>query len=208
MTVDGVKQIVTPTGGNNLVGVRLADGKTLWQVKLVGSSYFPTYSTPLVDGATVYYSVTGGKAGKGGKGSQGYTTAVKIDKKGDSFTATEIWKKDFSAAGYHTPLFKDGMIYGVSTGKTFFCADAKTGDELWKDSTRRGECGSILDAGPVLLSLTSDSRLVAFKASRKEYVELARYTVSDEETWCVPIVAGNRIYVKDKGGFLTLWAIE
>ena len=28
------------------------------------------------------------------------------------------------------------------------------------------------------------------------------------ETWCVPIVAGNRIFVKDKAGSLTLWTLE
>ena len=36
MTVDGTKQIVTPTGGGNLVGVNLANGKLLWQVKVGG----------------------------------------------------------------------------------------------------------------------------------------------------------------------------
>lgn len=202
MTVDGTKQIVTPTGTSNLVGVNLADGKLLWQVKLVGNSYFPSYSTPLIDGPNVYYSVTGGK------GPKGYTTAIKIEKKGDTFTATELWKKNIAAAGYHTPLLKDGLIFGVNPGKTFYCLDAKTGEELWQDTRQRGTCGSILDAGPVLLSLTSDSKLVAFKASAKEYVEVAKYTVSNEETWSVPIVAGNRVFVKDKGGSLTLWTIE
>jgi outer membrane protein assembly factor BamB len=203
MTVDGTKQVVTPTGSNNLVGVRLADGKQLWQVKLVGTRYFPNYSTPLVDGSTVYYSVTGGKGAKGS-----YFTALKIEKKGDTFTATELWKKNFSANEYHTPLLKDGMIFGVNPGKTFFCVDAKTGAELWKDSKTRGKCGSILDVGPVLLSLNSDSKLVAFKASDKEYIEVAKYTVSTEETWSVPIIAGNRVFVKDNGGNLTLWTIE
>ena len=202
MTVDGTKQIVTPTGSNNLVGVNLADGKSLWQVKLVGGSYFPNYSTPLIDGPNVYYSVTGGT------GAKGYTTALKIEKKSDAFTATELWKKNVSAAAYHTPLFKDGLIFGVNPRNNFFCLDAKTGDELWSDTKERGKCGSILDAGPVLLSLTSDSKLVVFKASNKEYMEVAKYTVSSAETWSVPIIAGNRVFVKDKGGSLTLWTIE
>jgi outer membrane protein assembly factor BamB len=202
MTVDGVKMVVTPTGSNNLVGVNLADGKELWQAKYGGVGYVGNYSTPLIDGPTVFYTA-GVKGGKGGN-----TVALKIEKKGDAFTATEIWKKNFAAAGYHTPLFKDGLLFGVSGGKTFFCVDAKTGDELWKDKTTRGECGSILDTGPVLLSLTSDSKLVAFKASNKEYMEVAKYTVSDSPTWAVPIIAGNRVFVKDKGGSLTLWTIE
>ncbi len=205
MTVAGVKQVVTPTGSNNLVGVNLADGKQLWQVKLEGTSYFANYSTPLVHGAMVYYSISAGKGGKGGN-----TIALKIEKKDDGFAANQVWKKPFAAAGYHTPLFSDdqGVIFGVSSAKTFFCFDAKTGEELWKDKTTRGDCGSILDAGPVLLSLTSDSKLVAFRASNKEYMEVAKYTVSDSPTWAVPIIAGNRVFVKDKAGALTLWTIE
>ena len=48
--------------------------------------------------------------------------------------------KTILAAGYHTPLYHDGLIFGVSSAKTFFCVDAKSGTELWKDNTRRGEC--------------------------------------------------------------------
>ena len=36
----------------------------------------------------------------------------------------------------------------------------------------------------------------------------AMYQVGDAETWCVPIVAGNRIFVKDKAGMLMLWSIQ
>ena len=42
-----------------------------------------------------------------------------------------------AADKYHTPVYKDGMIFGVaSAGRTFFCVDAKTGDKLWSDDTR------------------------------------------------------------------------
>ena len=53
-----------------------------------------------------------------------------------------------------------------------------------------------------------DKDLIAFKSSNKEYAEVAKYRVASAETWCVPIVAGKRIFVKDKGGALTLWTLE
>ena len=37
---------------------------------------------------------------------------------------------------------------------------------------------------------------------------VGQYTVSSSETWAEPIIAGNRAFVKDKGGSLTLWTIE
>jgi outer membrane protein assembly factor BamB len=209
MTVDGVKQVVTPFDGG-LVGVSAADGKFLWKVTSPVSGYANSYSTPVVEGATLVYSFStpvpkkaGGKGGGGGS-----MIALKIEKKGDAFTTTELWKKSFAPIGYVTPTLKDGLLYGVSSGLTFFCLDAKTGEQLWADSAKRGVCGSILDAGAVMLSLTSDSKLVAFEPSGTAYKQVAQYTVSNEETWGVPIIAGNRVYVKDKGGTLTLWTIE
>jgi outer membrane protein assembly factor BamB len=200
--VDGVKMIVTPAMGA-LAGVNLADGKGLWQTKL-GGGYQSNYSTPLTDGAMVYYTMAGGK-----KGGAGGTFALKIEKGEDGFKAGEVWRKTTSAGGYHTPLLHEGRIYGVSSaGNGFFCLDAKTGDSLWTDSTKRGQCGCIVDGGSVLLALTSDKDLVAFRPSGKEYNQVAKYRVADSETWCVPIIAGNRVFVKDKGGSLTLWTID
>jgi outer membrane protein assembly factor BamB len=200
---DGVKQIVTPFDGG-LAGVGFADGKLLWKVSIGATGTWQShYSTPIVVGSTVYYSSAPGKAGGAS------FTALKIEKKGDTFAANEVWQKKFAAHGYHTPLFKDGMIYGVSQPKrNFFCLDAMTGAELWKDDEQRGECGCILDVGPVLIALTADKDLIVFKASNKKYEEIAKYRVSDSPTWCVPILSGNRIYVKDKGGSLSLWTIE
>ena len=207
MTVDGVKQVVTPAFGA-LAGVGLADGKELWQVKL-GTNYQNNYSTPLIYGDTVIYSET--PAGK--KGGPGGTMALKIAKKDGAFTATELWKKPLAAAGYHTPLLKGDLVFGVNTAMNFYCMDAKTGDTLWTDKEKQGQCGCILDAGSVLLALSSDQQLIVFEPSSKEYKEIARYKVGDDETWAVPIVTGNRIYVKDDGkkkkiGSLTLLTIE
>jgi outer membrane protein assembly factor BamB len=201
MTVDGTKQIVTPAEKSmkekSIVGISVADGKLLWQVP-----FSPRYTsgTPIVDGQTVI--VSGQGAG---------TEALKIEKKGDGFTANELWKKTQSANQYNTPVLKDGSLYGLAPagrGNTnIFCMDAKTGDVLWTDKTSRGDCGTILDAGSVLLALTSDSNLVAFKPDKKEYAELAKYKVADTPTWAYPIITGNRVFVKDKDS-LILWTIE
>lgn len=195
LTVDGVKMVVTPAMGT-LAGVSLSDGKLLWESK-IAPGYQSTYSTPLIDGATVYYTSAGGK-----------TFALKIEKAANGFQATEVWKKPYAANSYHTPVLAEGLLFGVaSSGRGIFCASARTGELLWTDKTQRGQCGSILNAGTVLLEL-SDKELVAFRPSAKGYAEVAKYTVTANDVWCVPIVAGKRIYVKDKGGALTLWMLE
>ena len=192
MTVEGTKQIVTLTS-QSVVGVGAADGKLLWQVP-----FKARYNsvTPIVDGQTVFYA---------GEGSG--TAAVKVEKKGDDFAAKELWAKKDGPGKYNTPMLKDGLLFGLTSGRNFYCMKAETGEVLWTDSTRRGECGAVLDAGEVLLALTSDSQLVAFKPGDKEYVETAKYKVADSATWASPIISGNRVFVKDKDS-LTLWTME
>ena len=199
MTADGIKQVVTPTP-TSVAGVALADGKLLWQFKFKGSSYFSGYGTPIIDGQTVIY-VAPAKYGRGS------TMAFKVEKKGDAFTAKELWKTNQLAYEYNTPVLKDGLLFGLSPSMNFFCADAKTGKMLWTDTTSRGKAGAVLAAGPVLLALTGNSELVAFEPSDKGYREVARYRVSATSGLPSPIIAGNRVFVKGPNS-LTLWTIQ
>jgi outer membrane protein assembly factor BamB len=201
MTVDGVKQLVAPTE-NTLAGVALADGKLLWEVKLPAGNWTINYDTPIIDGSAVIYFVAAKKVG-------GSAMAFKVEKKEGGFGTTELWNmKKLNADQYQTPVLRDGLLFGLTPGANLFCADAKSGNELWVDKTKRGECGATLNAGSVLFSLTSDKNLVAFKPSAEGFMEVAKYVVADEETWATPIVAGHRIYVRDKKGSLTLWTID
>jgi outer membrane protein assembly factor BamB len=201
-TLGGTKQVVTPTFGS-IAGVRLDDGKLLWRFKFGGTAYQSTYSTPLIDGSTVIYSAAAGKKG----GGAGGTVAFKVDKQGDEFTTKEVWRKSQSPYQYNTPVLRDGLIFGLSSGRSFYCADAKTGDVLWTDKSKRGECGAVLNAGPVILALTGDAELVAFQPSGSAFEEVARYKVSATPGLAYPIVAGNRVFVKGKDT-LTLWTIN
>src|SRR5262249_25822836 len=141
------------------------------------------------------------------KGPGGGMVAYKIEKKGDGFEATEAWKSTVTPYQYSTPVLKDGFLYGLAANKTFFCVDAKTGKEVWKDSVARGEAGGILSAGPVILALTEKPGLVAFEPNSKAYTEVATYKVSATPGYSHPIVSGNRVYVKGERD-LTLWTIE
>jgi outer membrane protein assembly factor BamB len=195
-TIDGTKQVVVLTSAN-LIGVALADGKILWSTPFpVKMGEYQT-ATPVIDGNTV---ICGG-------------TAFTIEKSGDKFEAKQAWKGTAPHL-YNTPVLKDGVIYGLAgtmgpRAKTtnIYAQDAKTGKELWKDGTNRGECGSILDAGPVLVELSSDDNLVVFKPDKTEFKEVAKYKVADSPTWAMPVLAGKRIYVKDKDS-LILWTVE
>jgi outer membrane protein assembly factor BamB len=191
MTVQGTKQLVTLTA-KSVIGLRLNDGKLLWQVPFAAAQGNNT--TPVIDGQTVIY--TG--QGKG-------TLAVKVEPQGDGFAATTVWTNSRLSARFTSPILKDGLLFGY-TGR-FFCADARTGTTLWSDSTSQGNSVALVDAGSVMLALTVNSELAAFKPSEKEYTELARIKVADTETWAHPVVAGKRLFIRDRES-VALWTFD
>ena len=58
----------------------------------------------------------------------------------------------------------------------------------------------------MLLALTPAAQLIVFAPSDKEFKQLASYKVADSPTYAYPVVAGNRLYIKDQNS-LTLWTI-
>jgi outer membrane protein assembly factor BamB len=194
MTAGGKKQLVILTGkdkqSGTLAGLDLADGKLLWQT----SSSQGDCTTPIVDGATVICS---------GQGSKGMF-AVKIAPQDAGFAATPLWANSQAGARFTTPVLKDGLLYGFNG--SFFCADAKTGATLWTDSAKRGQSASLLAAGSVVLALTVKGELIAFTPSNAKYTQLALIKVASAETWAHPVVAGDRIFVKDTET-VSLWTL-
>lgn len=196
LTVAGTKQLVTLTE-KSVVGVRVTDGQRLWQLPFLPQQRAYNIATPIVDGQTVIY--TGANRG---------THAVKIEKQGDGFAARELWSNPDLACQYNTPVLHDGLLFGLSNRGLLFCLNAQTGQTAWVDETPRdrGGFGPLVDAGAVLLALPSSGELIVFKPSDKQYEELARIKVADGSTYAFPVVAGNRIYVKDQDS-LALWTL-
>jgi outer membrane protein assembly factor BamB len=187
LTVDGVKQIVTLTE-KSIVGVGAADGKLLWQLPFPPARRAPNVATPIVDGQTVIYM--GAKRGM---------KAARIAKQGDGFTATEAWSNPDISTSFNTPVLRDGMLFGVSDRGNLFCVNAKDGKAAWTDAAQHGRgFAGVVDAGSVLLALPSTGDLIAYKPNGEKYEEVAKIKVADTSTYAHPVVAGNRIFVKDK----------
>jgi len=57
------------------------------------------------------------------------------------------------------------------------------------------------------MALPSSSELIVYKPSDKEYSELARIKVSETPSYSHPVIAGNRIFIKDQDT-VTMFVIE
>ncbi|MGA2498050.1 MAG: PQQ-binding-like beta-propeller repeat protein [Tepidisphaeraceae bacterium] len=213
LTADGVKQVVTMLE-RSVVGISMADGKLLWQLPAqTGGMGFYNAATPVVDGSTVY--ITG--SGSGFK-------ALKIEKKGDAFAATEVWNNADYGTAFNSPVLKDNMLFAIDSSGKFFCVDAKDGKTLWSGAAvaaagaapagggmggggmggrgggmgRGGNnYGALIDAGSVIIALPPNSELIAFKPDGKQYTEVARIKVAETPTFAFPVIAGSQVFVKD-----------
>ncbi|MBN2029044.1 PQQ-binding-like beta-propeller repeat protein [bacterium] len=187
ITVGNTKQIVTQTA-QNILGIAVADGKLLWKVQTTPVQRFYNSATPIIDGEIVIY--TG--QGKG-------TRALQVQKQGDSYVTSELWSNPDVGTGYNTPVLKDGMLYGISDRGNLYCMNAETGEMTWMDDVRySGNFGAIVDAGSVLLALPTTAELVVYEPNGQKYNELAKIKVAETETYAHPVIAGNRIYIKDQ----------
>jgi len=197
MTVNGTESIVTLTE-KSIVGIAVDDGKLLWSLPFPLQRRAYNAATPIIDGQTVIY--TG--AGRG-------TNAVKIEKQGDEFSTKELWSNPDVSVQFNTPVMKENMIFGSTSQSQLFCLDAATGMTAWMDTTKHDRSGfaSILDAGKVIIALPSSSQLIVYKPDSKAYTELASIKVAETPVYAHPVIAGNRIFIKDAEN-ITLWTIK
>lgn len=209
MTAGDTKMVVAETD-KSVVGIGAADGKLLWKTPFPvgggfgmggkggkGGGFGYNASTPVVEGQTVYFS-----------GSNRGTKALKVEKSGDGFTAKEVWSNPERSVKFSSPVVRKGVVYGLTARNELYAISAETGKGGWAAEVRgKDGYGSVVDVGPVLMSLTPAGQLVVFEPDEKEYKEVAAYKVSGTETYAYPVVSGNRVYIKDKDS-LTLFTIE
>ena len=195
MTFDNFKQVVMQTD-KTLLGLSVSDGKVLWKIPTPAESRYYNSSSPVIDGHEIYYS---------GQGLG--TRAVNITKKGNDYSVGELWRNPTIGTTYNTPVLKDGFLFGFSDRGYLYCLNASNGETAWADTTRNRDFGSVIDAGSVMLALSSTSNLVVFKPATDSYRQIALIMVAETPTYAHPLVSGNKIYIKDDQS-LTLYTVK
>ena len=196
LTVSGTKQLVA-VAEDGILGIGLAHGKRLWKVPIPPQSPAINSATPIIDGQTVIFH-----------GPPRGIVAVRIEKKGDGFAVKDLWANKDLAPTFNTPVLTGGLLFGLTKRGNLFCLDAKTGKKAWLDSARNGRSfGAIVDVGSAILALPNSSELIAFKPIATGYTELARIKVAETPTYAHPVIAGKRVFVRDKDS-VTMSTIE
>jgi outer membrane protein assembly factor BamB len=196
MEIAGVRQVVTQTQ-SHVVGLSLDKGTLLWKIPFT-TDYDQNAITPVVRGDVLIYS-----------GINQPVRAVRLVKRGDTWTTEPVWENPEVATYMSTPVLHGDHLYGFSHRKKgqFFCLDVKTGKTLWLGDGRQGENAAILAAPGLLFFLTNDARLRVARNDPRAFTALATYSVADSPTWAHPAIAAGRILVKD-AETLVAWSLE
>ena len=185
MIIDGKKHLIVQTE-KNLISLNLADGKLMWQMATPVQQRFYNAASPYIDGQTIYYT---------GQGTG--MKAIKVENSGNEYVTKELWTNPTIGAKWNTPVLKDGFLYGFTDQKRIYCLNSTTGQTAWIDNAVNSDFASIVDCGTVIIGLPSTANLIVFKPASTAYSEVIKYKVSETSVYSYPIVAGEKIYIKD-----------
>ncbi len=194
VNVGGKNQIVTLTEGS-IVGLDAATGQELW------SSPFPdewheNIVTPVWTGSHLIVS-----------GTRQGTHAFTLTQADGKWRATESWKNADVAMYMSSPVYGDGLIYGLSEKKKgqFVALDAKTGAARWTTEGREGDHASVLLTPKHLIYLTNNADMIVADRAANSFTIAKRYDdVATSQTWAVPIFLGTDLLIRDATGLTRL----
>jgi len=188
-TILGQRQVIFYLQ-KGLVAVSVKDGKALWRFAM--PFQVSTAASPVVAGDLVYCSAGYGVGG----------AVCKIAKKGNQFTATELWRlrgNKLVPSHWSPPVYKDGHLYGMFSFKEFGkgplkCVELATGKIKWEQPGFGA--GNVILVKDKLAALTDDGRVVIVEATPKAYKELAQAKVIEGKCWSTPAWSDGRLYVR------------
>jgi len=194
--IAGTRQIVTQTQGK-LVGVDVQTGALLWEHPFA-SSNFTNSLTPVRYGQSFILS-----------NNTLPTTAVTVERQNGRWVPQVVWQNADVPMRMSNGVIAGDVFFSLSTRNSgqYFTLDAKTGNTLWTSEPRQGNNVALLKAGNIVFSLEDDGELVIFRPGQTAFEPLRRYKVADTDTWTAPVIAGNRIFVKDVST-LALWTLD
>ena len=191
--VAGVPQIVTMTN-SSIVGLSTKGGLGFWSVPFP-DDWHENIVTPLWTGT--HLIVSGPRQG---------THAFTLQQSKGKWQATEAWKNNDVALYMSSPVYGDGLIYGLAEKRKgqFVALDAKTGAVRWITEGREGEHASVLLVPANVVFLTNDADLIVARRGTPNFQVERRYDVADGATWAMPVFLGADLLVRDASSLVRL----
>ena len=192
----GTRQVITMTQ-DNLVGVSAATGELLWKrpysVRATRNAV-----TPIVHNGIVIVSGLGMPV-----------IGFKVINKAGQWSSEDVWTNNEVTMDMSTGVVIGNALYGFSARNSgqFFSIDANTGQTLWLSEPRQTENAAVVRAGELWFALNTEGQLIVMRANPKQMDVLKRYEVAQSATWAQPVLAGDRVLIKDLSN-ISLWTLN
>jgi len=174
--------------GVSVLSLDVKSGETLWTSPW-RTAYGVNAATPLVIGNNVFIS------SNYGVGCELLDASVIPPK--------ELWRNKALKAHFNSPLFFEGHLYGTGEPDDLSCIVLASGDVKWKQ--KGFQKGGILGIDGMIIAIGgSDGDVVLCKMSPEGYVESGRIKPLAGQSWTAPIVAGGKLYVRNKTELICL----
>ena len=189
MDFGGRRQFVY-CASKGVVGVDASDGQLLWETTdwKIAIATVPS-PLPLPDGKIF---LTGGY----GAGS----LMLQLVEANGIITPKTLFKlaPEVFGATQHTPILKDGHLYGARADGRFVCLGLD-GKVVWASSpSETFGLGSFLVANDLILALNDSGKLRLFEASPSRFNLLGEIQpLNNRESWAPMALAGSRLLLRD-----------
>ena len=184
VTLAGQQQLLI-CAETRTVGLRLEDGKLLWEYPWrVLHDQNPIAQPVMLDTNRFLLSA-------------GYFTgcaAVEIARNDTGFAARKVWQNKNLKNKFTSSVLWQGHIYGLDED-ILTCLDAETGERKWKDG--HYGYGQLLLASGHLIILSGDGDLALVRATPERHEEMARFSAIHGKTWNHPAIADGKLFVRN-----------
>jgi outer membrane protein assembly factor BamB len=203
----GTRQVITMTQ-ENLVSVAAATGELLWRrpytVRATRNAVTPIVHHPPSSGGAGAASPIVIVSGLGMP-----VTALRAINKGGQWSLEDAWTNSDANMDMSTGVVIGNTLYGFSARNAgqFFALDANTGQTLWLSEPRQTENAAIVRVGELWFALNTEGQLIVLRANPKQMDVVKRYDVAQSATWTQPVLAGQRILIKDVSA-VSLWMLN
>jgi outer membrane protein assembly factor BamB len=186
VTIEGVRQIITMTNGS-IIGIDASNGAPLWSIPFP-DEWHENIVTPIWTGRALIVS-----------GTRQGTHAYALAREGGAWQPKQLWRNTDVTMYTVSPVFADGMIYGMSNKRRghFVALDVEDGAVKWATQGRDGNHASILQTKEHLLFLTDGGVLIVARRTLEGFKEEQRYQLGTSATWSLPVLLPDGVLVRE-----------
>ncbi len=186
LTIDGVAQILLMSA-LGATSVAPADGTLLWKYSWPSATRIMQPAVT-ADGDLL---ISAGD-GMGGIGMR----RIKVDHGPAGWATEERWTSAGLKPSFNDFVVHKGHVFGFDGG-ILACIDAKDGKRNWKGGRYGFGQLLLLTDQDLLLVVSEEGELALVRAASDQFTELARFPALEGKTWNHPVLAGDRLLMRN-----------